>query len=97
MARKLLKDTCDTAAAILDGSLDGDLEWIEQAIRARRKAMFRVGSRVRLHGTRNPNMEGKEGVVMRVNAKRVTVGIGTRDQFGYENELLVPTTMLEVI
>lgn len=97
MARKLLKDTCETARAIIDGELDADLDYIAQAIRARQKSRFRPGARVRLVGTHNVTLEGVEGVVEKVNTKTITVGVGARDRFGYERSFNVPPSMLETV
>lgn len=98
MARTLIKDTSPLAAEILDGKHDAILDYLDQAIRARKKTMFRKGTRVRLTGTRNPELEGREGVVTAVNAKRISVGVGEKDEYGfYEDSFLVPVAMLEVI
>lgn len=94
----LLKDTCLIAAQILDGDFDGDLDHIASAVAARKKMMFRPNARVRLVGTRNPEIDGQIGTVVKVNAKRVTVGLGDRDPvFGYAQEFLVPVAMLELV
>ena len=84
--------------AILRGDFDGEgLEDLEHAVSIRRKTMFRPGTKVRLVGTRNPELEGREGVIVKVNPKRITVGLGERDAFGYEDEVLAPSRMLEVV
>lgn len=95
----LIKDTCETAARIMAGDLDGDLDWILQAVAARKKNLFRKGARVRLEGTKNPSYEGREGVIVKVNAKTITVGIGDFDrQWGvYESELNAPPSMVKVL
>lgn len=87
----LIRDTCETARAIVDGEHDADLDYIQGAVQARRKMMFRRGARVRLTGTRNPEIEGQTGTVVKVNAKRVTVDIDESGEFN------VPTTMLELV
>ena len=99
MARQLLRDTCETARAIMDGGLDGDLTWIEQAAQARRKNLYRKGARVRLTGTRNRAIEGMEGTILRVNQKTVAVGCGEKDEFGFyrSGEFNVPPVMLELL
>lgn len=97
MPRALLKDTCQIAAEILDGQHDANLDYIGQAIKARRHSQFRKGSTVRLHGTHNPSYEGRTGIVLKVNTKTVTVGVGEKDQFGYETELNVPPHMLVAV
>ena len=102
MARKLLKDTCTLAAEILDGNHDADLDYIVQAAAARKKAMFRKGSKVRLTGTKNPGLDGKVGTVIRCNPKTVAVGVGeaTTGIYGttYDGgEYNVPLHMLEPV
>lgn len=99
---RLLRDTCEIAAKIIDGDYDGDLAYIAQAVQARKKTMYRKGSKVKLVGTRNVEIDGKVGTVLKVNATRVTVGLGepTTDQFGTtwsEGEFNVPPAMLEVV
>jgi hypothetical protein len=83
--------------AIVAGEHDADLDQIDLAIRNRKRRMFRPGTKVRLHGTRNASIDGMTGVILKVNAKRMTVGLGEKDQFGYEKEFLIPASMLEVI
>jgi uncharacterized protein YkvS len=102
VARKLIKDTCPLAAEILDGKHDEILDYIVQAAAARRKMMFRKGMRIRLVGTRNVELEGKEGVVIKVNQKSVTVGLGTADRTPYgtvyaDGEYNVGPALLEAI
>lgn len=86
------------ASAIERGQHDAELEQIDVAIKRRKRAMFRPGSRVRLVGlTKFPQYERKIGTVVKVNPTRVTVGIGDNDPvLGYERELLVPVGMLEL-
>jgi hypothetical protein len=82
-ARKLLKDTCPLAAAILAGDHDADLANILAAAQARTKSMWRKGMAVRFVGTKNPALEGKTGTILKVNTKTITVGAGdlvVRDQ-----------------
>lgn len=98
LPRKLLKDTCQLAAEILEGKHDKDLDWIVAAAAARNKNRFRPGVTVRLTGTRNPTLDGLTGTVIKMNPKRATVGIGPVGQFGtYEREYNVPPSMLEII
>lgn len=102
MTRQLLRDSCELAARILDGEYDTDLDYIEQAARARAKRVaaesgIRVGARVRLINTRNPELEGAEGVVVKRNPKTYVVGLGERDQFGYPREFNVPRQLLEAV
>lgn len=79
MARTLLKDTCDIAREILDGKHDADLANIRHACDARLKRQWMKGMRIRLVGTRNAHIEGAEGVILKVNQKSVTVGLGTAE------------------
>lgn len=85
------------AQEILKGDHDAELEQIDLAIRNRKRMMFRPGSKVRLVGTRNPTIDGQIGTVIKVNPKRISVGLGEKGQFGYEQEYLVPVGMLEAV
>lgn len=78
MARRLIKDTCQIAAEIIDGEHDDDLDYILQAVKSRQKTRFRKGSRVRIVGSKDIRTEGKEGVVLKVNQKSVSVGLGEK-------------------
>lgn len=102
MAIRELRDMNEMSRQIIDGEVDEHLESIAQAVQARKRMIFRPGTRVRLHGTRNVELDGAEGVVMKVNAKRITVGIGEYRDYGfgnggYEKEYNVPTDMLTVL
>lgn len=70
--------------AIMDGEHDEILGFIASACAARTKNMWRKGMRIRLEGTKNPTLDGQEGVIVKVNSKTVSVGIGeaTTDQWG---------------
>lgn len=67
----------DMLRAIMAGEVDEDLDVIERNARLRArtaaKRAFPLGSRVRLHGTRNPNYEGREGTVVKINPTRLLV------------------------
>lgn len=73
----LLRNTCDLAAEILDGAHDADLAYLEQAVRARRRAAVRktglyAGSRIRIEAsapTKDPSIIGMEARVEKVNQK----------------------------
>lgn len=84
MARPLLRDVNEVCRQIMDGELDKDLDAIAQACKARVKDRFRPRTPIRLTGTKNPDLEGQEGVIVKANSKTVTVGIGkaTTDQWG---------------
>lgn len=99
MARQLLRDTSETARQIMDGELDAELDTLQQAIAARRKNMFRSGTRVRVHGANNAELNGQVGTVMRVNPKRISVGFGEYDhEIGlFEREYNIPPSMLEPV
>lgn len=97
-----LKETSPLAAEILDGKHDADLDYIRQACAHRLKMRFRKGTAVRLTGTRNAHLEGKEGVILKVNARSISVGVGKAetDQWGttYDGgEYNVPPAMLEAL
>jgi hypothetical protein len=89
------------ANAIRRGDHDAELAQIEYAIASRKKNLFRPGVKVRLVNLRpaSPDMEGKVGTVVKVNAKRITVGLGERTDWGgwTEGEPLVPIEMLEIV
>lgn len=105
MARTLIRDTCAVAAEIMDGMHDESLSHIQQAIAARMKNMFRPGSKVVLNKPGDP-LHGKRGVVLKVNPKRIAVGLGEKvtehegTDWEYEvwsdGEYLVPPSMLTI-
>jgi len=99
MARKLLRDTAAVVAQILDGEHDDVLGHIQDAVTTRRKNLYRPGTQVRAVNTRNVDLEGQVGTVIKVNARRVTVGFGEHDQaWGtWEKEFNVPDNMLQVV
>lgn len=72
-----LKDTCETARAICAGELDADLDFIIQAANARKKQTlkksFRKGAKIRIT---TGKLAGFEGVVIKINPKTMTVGLG---------------------
>lgn len=93
-----LRSISDVHAAILDGGWDGELESLGYALAFRKKTMFRPGTKVRLVGTSNVQIDGKIGVVLKVNPKRISVGLGEKQSWGgYEAEYNVPLRMLEVV
>lgn len=77
----LLKDTCQLAADILEGKYDGDLDHVIQAAQHRVKVVahqsgIRKGAKVRLkHDARNKDFRGREGRVVRINKKSVSVDL----------------------
>lgn len=74
--------------AILAGNHDAELDRIDRAVRRRKQMMFRPGTRVRVIGG---SIDGEEGVVTKVNLKRISVNLDSGR--GY----LIPINMLEVI
>lgn len=74
-----LKDTCETARAILAGELDSDLDYIIQAATARKKdtlkRMFRKGSEIRVTVGK---LAGQEGIVLKINPKTISIGLGEK-------------------
>lgn len=74
----------EVALAIMRGEHDEHLQHIQNACKTRLKMSYRKGQRFVLKGTRSVDLEGKECVIIKVNAKSITVGVGehTRDQFG---------------
>ena len=100
MARKRMnpKDYPAIVTAILAGEHDADLEFIQSAAAHRVKTMFRRGATVKVtNACSNPELVGKTGTVIKANQKTVSVGIGERDQFGYESEFNFPPRMLEAV
>jgi len=88
------------ANAIRKGDHDAELEQIDMAVKSRKQQLFRPGAKVRLVGlSRASHLEGKVGTVVKVNAKRITVGVGDKTDWGSytEGELLVPVGMLELV
>lgn len=88
--------------AIMKGEHDDLLETIRDACNKRMKSRFRKGDRMKLKGTRNVELDGKECQIIKVNQKSVTVGVGqlTREPWGdsYDGgEFNVPPSMLEPI
>lgn len=92
----------DFVQEIIDGKHDDELEQIQSVAAWRMKNLWRKGMPVRLKGTKNADLEGQVGVILRVNQKTVGVGVGkaTTDQWGttYDGgEYNVPPRMLEAI
>lgn len=84
--------------AILRGDFDGEMmENIEHAVAIRKKTQFRKGTKVRLVGTKNVEIEGQIGEVIKVGPKRIAVGLGEKDAFGFAEQYNVPPRMLEVV
>lgn len=84
--------------AILRGDFDGEMmENIEHAVAIRKKTQFRKGTKVKLVGTTNVEIDGKIGEVIKVGPKRIQVGLGEKDQFGFADVFNVPPRMLEVV
>lgn len=95
-----LKSQGDVYRAILDGEYDGvGLENLSHAIALRKKTMFRKNTKVRVTAECNSGeLVGREGVVIKVNSTRITVGLGERQPWGgYESEYGFPPRMLEVV
>lgn len=95
MARKLLTDypTCKT---IIDGAVDDELEYILQAVAARRRAMDRLvgaGPGSRFTVTQAGARFGEEGTIVKVNPKRY---IGHFDGESEDREYSIPKTMVAV-
>jgi hypothetical protein len=90
----------EVAQAIWDGKHDADLNIIQHACQQRLKMMFRRGTKMRLTGTKSVELEGKTATIIKVNPKRITIGVGEpeTDQFGTTwsgGEFNVPPSMLE--
>jgi len=94
-----LNPWCALATDILKGNYDDDLDQIDAAVKYRKKDMFRAGAKFKLVDTRNPELEGKTATVIRVNAKRIAVGVGEAvEEYGFKTwsggEYNVPAGML---
>ena len=78
----------DLVNAIIAGEHDADLDMIQQAAKYRLKNLWRPRMRVVVHGTKNPSLDGKEAVIIKVNQKSISIGVGaaTTDQWGTEYE-----------
>ncbi len=75
MARRKM-DLGPLATAIMAGEHDDVLDQVIAAAQARQKNRFRKGTRVRITGTGDPKTDGKEAVVLKANARTISVGIG---------------------
>ena len=89
----------DLALAIMRGDHDDELTSIGNAVSARNKTRFRKGAQFVLRGTKNAEIDGKQCTVIKVNPKRISVGIGTPvTEYGMtyypDGEFNVPPTML---
>jgi hypothetical protein len=92
----------DLALAIMRGEHDAEITSIGNAVSARNKARFRKGAKFILTGTKNVSIDGKVATVIKVNPKRISVGIGEpKTEYGStyypEGEYNVPPTMLAPI
>lgn len=99
MARQLLKDTCELAAEILDGKHDSELDYIDQAVRARRKRAtaesgIRKNARVKVIADES-GMTGRVGTVQSVNQKTVTVELDPLDERDFRTGWRFPHAWLE--
>lgn len=92
----------EIAIAIMQGQHDSELETIANACKVRLKQMFRKGQKVKLVGTKNAEIDGKIGRIVKVNQKSITVGIGEPkvefgEQYWPEGSYNVPPRMLEAV
>jgi hypothetical protein len=108
-ATKTWRDASPVAAESLEGKHDAELNYISQAWSARLKGMFRKGAKIEVT---SGQMMGKTGVVLKVNPKRISVGLGEKrselhppgfagSAWEYESwsdgEWNIPPSMLQVI
>ena len=93
--RRTFEEIGGVVAEIYRGDHDDKLEYIRQACAARLHNRFRPGARMKLTGTRSVELDGQECVILKVNQTSITVGVGEKNQFGYEKEYNVPAAMLE--
>lgn len=100
---RLLRDVDPLVAAVLDGDHDDILAALNRActIRAKRAVQatgIRPKSRVRITEEaleRAPDMVGREGIVVRVNPKTVSVTLDPLDDDDYRTDWLFPHAWLE--
>ena len=76
------------ANQIIKGEHDSDLQYIQQACAQRFKRMFRKGQRVKLVGTKSVELDGKIGVIQKVNTKTVTITILNVGEYNVSPNLL---------
>lgn len=77
---------------IMEGKHDDVLESIQNACRVRLKSKFRKNQRCRLVDTKSVELDGKEVVIDKVNAKSISVHV-VETGVGYN----VPPRMLEAV
>ena len=87
------------ADAILRGDYDDQLNFIQHACSLRLKRMFRKGAMVEITSGK---LEGLTGVVLKVNPKRVAVGLGDHStehgaDYYSAGSWNVPPSMLRVL
>lgn len=97
MAGQLLRDVSEITRQIMDGEADDHLDIILQAVQARKHNIFRPGTQVRVKNANDASLNGQVGVVIKVLAKRIHVGLVDRDEFGFKREINFPPEMLEIV
>lgn len=99
MARRLLKDTCELAAEIMDGKHDDDLDYIAQAATARKKiktAEAGIRKHARIRVTREGGqIAGRVGKVTSVNQKTVSVELDPLNDNDWSIDWRVPHAWIE--
>ena len=74
-----LRDSCQLAADIIDGKYDDELDWIQQAAQARKRARFRPGQQVTVSAeAKSERIAGKKATVLKVNQRTITIGVGEK-------------------
>ena len=101
MARRLLRDTCELAAEIEDGKHDENLVHIERAAQFRLKrktaeAGIRKHARIRVIAD-DHRVKNREGTVLSVNQKTVSVELDPLEKDGWPESWRVPHEWLEVV
>jgi hypothetical protein len=100
--RPLLSDISPLHAEIIKGDYDEHLDSLVQAIEWRRKSIWRKGMKVRVVNCNTERLNGKEGIVLKVNKVRISVGLGKATKYPYgttyeDGEYGFPPHMLEAV
>lgn len=106
MARRTFAEIGGVPAAIFAGEHDDVLDLIDQAIKARKRSMFRPGMTVRFNELAK-KIAGQTGTILKVNPKTINVGVGevkyedwdARKEYGVWSggEWNVSASLLEIV
>jgi len=82
MSKKTWAEVSATAAEIIDGKFDGELDYIQQACQARKKTMFRRGQLVSVSERAAGPIACQQATIIKVNPKTITIGVGRLEKKG---------------